>query len=142
MAITISFDTFSAYLIHRGVTLCRAFVYDSIYGSGTGVTYENGYGATSIITPRNPIAAWRGTQFIKHFRTIKHETLYVVCYAGIRNGKETEALHHVINIIGWEKYKTIMTLPVPQEIIDIYTTSQERPPLFSLEEEKRAGTVE
>lgn len=137
------FKPFKAYLHSRGVVKCTPVIYNDLSGCGTGIMYEDNSGATSIIYPRNLIAAWRGTEFIRHFKTIKHETLYVVYYAGMRNIKNETHLRRILSVVGWKKYEEIMSISVPQIVIDMITKKEaEEPPLlYPLEEEIRAGTI-
>jgi hypothetical protein len=100
-----------------------------------------------MVTPRNLIAAWRGTEVLRHFDHIGQGTLHDAYTAGLRNphSSDQKCIAAVIAKIGKSVHDEIMAKPVPQEIIEAILRGQRdefSPDTYPITQEVRAGTVE
>lgn len=128
---------------------CIPVVYDEMAHCGVGVLCEDGHGQVwGPVTPRNLIAAWRGTEVLRHLDTIEHGTLCAVYHTGVRNPHESDMKLYVkptIAKIGRAAYDEIMAMPVPEQIIRAILDNQKdefAPDLYPITEEVRAGTIQ
>jgi len=124
-------------------------VYDEYYNCGVGIMYENRKGQVwGLLTPRNLIAAWRATEILRHLNTIENGTLAYAYYTGDRRANKSDIEKYVnpmIVKIGQDKYKKIMEMPVPEEIIRAILDNQKEknaPDLYPIKDEVEAGTLE
>jgi len=140
---------FVARVVGQGVIKCTPIVYEIDSSCGIGVLYEDSQkGQTwGLFSPRNIIAAWRGTEVLRHLDLIKDNTLATAYYAGLRDPHDSDKKRYVepmILNIGRGVYDKIMRMPVPEEIIRVILDNQgdEFPPhLYPIAEEVRAGTI-
>lgn len=128
---------------------CTPVVYDEKSSCGVGVFFEDGIGQTwGLVIPRNLIVAWRGTEVLRRLDTIEHGTLCAAYYTGVREPHESSMKRYVeptIAKIGKEAYKTIMSMPVPEEIVRAILDNQRqdfKPNLYPITDEVRAGTIQ
>lgn len=128
---------------------CTPVVYDEMLHCGVGVFYEGGHGQVwGMITPRNLIAAWRGTEVLRRLDTIERGTLCAAYYTGVRDPHESDMKSHVeptIAKIGRATYNEIMAMPVPEQIIRAILDNQKEdfaPALYPITDEVRAGTIQ
>jgi hypothetical protein len=130
---------------------CTPVVYDDFANCGVGVFYPDGSGQVwGMLSPRNLIAAWRGTEILRHLDRIEHGTLHDAYTAGLRNPHSTdqETIDKIITKIGWGTYDRIMSAPVPNEIVQAIIDGQQiegenvlAPSTWPITDEVRAGTV-
>lgn len=128
---------------------CTPVVYDEKSNCGVGVFYEDGHGVVwGMVTPRNLIAAWRGTEVLRRLDTIESGTLCAAYYTGVRDPHESDMKSHVeptIAKIGRAAYDEIMAMPVPEQIIRAildHQTEDCAPDLYPITDEVRAGTIQ
>jgi hypothetical protein len=128
---------------------CTPVVYDEMSNCGIGVFYEDGQGQVwGMVTPRNLIATWRGTEVLRRLDTIEHGTLCAAYYTGVRDPHESDMKSHVeptIAKIGRGVYNAIMAMPVPDQIVRAILDNQEddfAPALYPITDEVRAGTIQ
>jgi len=128
---------------------CIPIVYESRYHCGIGVLYKNGQKCIwGLLTPRNIIAAWRGTEILHRLGTIKSGTLCEVYFTGVRNPSKFDKesyIEPIIARIGERMYEKIMSLPVPEQIIRAILDNQKEdfhPDLYPITDEVRAGTIQ
>jgi hypothetical protein len=124
-------------------------VYDAPTNCGLGIRREGGQGSVwGMVTPRNLIAAWRGTEVLRLLDTIEHGTLCNAYNTGVRDPHSSDIERHVdptIAKIGQAEYNRIMSLPVPETIIRAILDHQDddfAPALYPITDEVRAGTIE
>lgn len=127
---------------------CTPVVYDEMSNCGVGVFYEDGERQVwGMVTPRNLVAAWRGTEVLRRLDTIEHGTLCAAYYTGVRDPHESDMKSHVeptIAKIGRLAYDAIMAMPVPEQIIRAILDNQRddfAPALYPITDEVRAGTI-
>lgn len=133
-------------------------VYDDPNNCGVGVSYGNNEGGEvwGLILPRNLIAAWRATEILRCLDAIEEGTLASTYYTGLRGTPQGSDLgRHVgptIEKIGVVKYREIMSMPVPEEIIRAILDNQvllengktnclSSPDLYPITQEVQAGTI-
>jgi len=128
---------------------CTPVVYDEMLSCGVGIFYEDGKGqAWGMMTPRNLIAAWRATEILRHFDSIEHSSLSSAYHTGLRDPHKNDVESYVnptIEKIGREAYDTIMSMPVPEEIIRAVLDNQQDdfpPALWPITQEVRVGTIQ
>lgn len=128
---------------------CTPVVYDEMLNCGVGVFYEDGNGQVwGMVSPRNLVAAWRGTEVLRRLDTIEHGTLCAAYYTGVRDSHESDMKSHVeptIAKIGRTKYNEIMAMPVPEQVIRAILDNQKddfAPDLYPITDEVRAGTIQ
>lgn len=127
---------------------CIPIVYDEAFNCGLGVVFPDGKGQIwGMVTPRNLITAWRGTEVLRFLDRIEHGTLCAAYYAGQRNphSSESERIKSVIEKIGQDNYDRIMKMPVPEELIRAILDNQSEefaPDLYPITDEVRAGTIQ
>lgn len=128
---------------------CTPVVYDRIDTCGVGILFEDGNGQVwGLFSPRDLIAAWRGTEVLHRLDVIEHATLAGAYYTGLRDPNKSDMDSHVkptIAKIGRKAYNEIMAMPVPEEIIRAILDNQGddiAPDLDPIIDEVRAGTIE
>lgn len=128
---------------------CTPVVYDEMSNCGVGVFYEDGKGQVwGMVTPRNLVAAWRGTEVLRRLDTIEHGTLSSAYYTGVRDPHESDMKSHVeptVAKIGRAAYDKIMAAPVPEQIVRAILDNQKddfAPALYPITDEVRAGTIQ
>lgn len=144
-------EPFMARVADKGGELikCTPVVYDEMSNCGVGVFYEDGKGQVwGMVTPRNLVAAWRGTEVLRRLDTIEHGTLAAAYYTGVRDPHESDMKSYVeptIAKIGRATYNEIMAMPVPEQIIRAILDNQKddfAPALYPITDEVRAGTIQ
>ncbi len=142
---------FMAYVESMGDELieCTPVVYGDGLNYGISVLFPNMESITwGLVTPRNLITAWRGTEILRHIHTIENGTLCAAYYTGIRSPHESDMKSYVepiIKKIGRDVYDTIMSMTVPEQIIRAILDNQNgdsKPDLYPITDEVRAGTIE
>ncbi|MDE1875169.1 MAG: hypothetical protein KGI79_00845 [Patescibacteria group bacterium] len=128
---------------------CVPVVYDADFNCGLGVIYEDGQGQVwGMVSPRNLIAAWRGTEVLRLLDVIEHGTLHDAYHAGLRNPHESDleqTVKPMIEKIGKKEHDRIMSAPVPGAIIRAILDNQNdefKPDLYPITDEVRAGTIQ
>ncbi len=130
---------------------CTPLVYDSFSNCGVAIRYPDGTGQVwGLVTPRNLITAWRGTEILRRLDRIENGTLSHSYETGKRNPHVSDmerVINPMIERIGRAAYDEIMTAPVPEEIIRAILDNQENedvpaPGLWPIADEVRAGTIE
>lgn len=128
---------------------CTPVVYDEMSNCGVGVFYEDGHGQVwGMVTPRNLIVAWRGTEVLRRLDTIEHGTLCAAYDTGVRDPHESDMKSRVeptIAKIGRAAYNEIMAMPVPEQIVRAILDNQKddfAPALYPITDEVRAGTIQ
>ncbi|MFY9492866.1 MAG: hypothetical protein WAP55_00020 [Minisyncoccia bacterium] len=132
-----------------GLIQCVPVVYNDVFHCGVGVFYEDGKGQIwGLVSPRNLIAAWRGTEVLRRLKVIEHGTLCAAYYTGVRHPHKSHMESHVeptIAKIGRAVYDKIMAMPVPEEIVRAILDNQKgdlAPDLYPITDEVRAGTIQ
>jgi hypothetical protein len=140
---------FTAYVQEQDRTLEVApFAYEDFASCGLGVRYPNGKVQTwGVLSPRNLIASWRATEILRFLSRIEYGTLAAAYAAALREPSldDQKTRKTIITQIGWETYAHIMSMPVPEEIIQAIIDSQDNDwPLdtWPIAQEVRAGTIE
>ncbi len=125
---------------------CTPVVYDERSHCGIGIFYEDGQGQIwGPVTPRNLIAAWRGTEVLRRLDFIKNGTLCGAYYTGARDPHESDMksfAEPIIAKIGRKTYDEIMEMPVPEQIMRAILDNQKdefAPSLYPITEEVRGG---
>lgn len=143
--------TFTAQVIGCGEKpiKCTPVVYEDPGHCGVSLLYENGTGQIwGPMCPRNLIAAWRGTEVLRHLKEIDSGTLCGAYHTGLRKPHESDLEKYVeptVAKIGRPTYDAIMSLPVPEQIIQAILDNQGEefaPDLWPVTDEVRAGTIE
>lgn len=118
---------------------------------GLGIIYGGGKERKSygMITPRDLIAAWRGTEVLRCLCVIEEDTLLKAYHTGSRFPlweDEVRYINPIIEIIGQSTYRRIMNKPVSEAIIRFILDNQNddmfSPQLSGLTEEVGAGTIQ
>ncbi len=144
-------ESFMARVPDRGdqPVQCTPFVYDEAFNCGVGVQYDDETGQVwGLVSPRNLIAAWRGTEVLRLLDVIEHGTLHNAYYTGLRNPHSSDldrVVKPTIEKIGQGEYDRIMSSPVPEAIIRAILDNQSeeyKPDLYPITDEVRAGTIE
>lgn len=144
-------EPFMARVTDRGdqPTQCMPIVYDEDFNCGIGVIYDDGKGQVwGMVSPRNLIAAWRGTEVLRLLDVIEHGTLHNAYHTGLRNPHESDlerTVKPMIEKIGREAYDRILSMPVPETIIRAILDNQNgefKPDLYPITDEVRAGTIQ
>lgn len=128
---------------------CTPVVYDAEFNCGVGVFYDDGKGQIwGMVSPRNLIAAWRGTEVLRLLDVVEHGTLHNAYHTGLRNPHESDldrTVKPMIEKIGREAYDRILSMPVPETIIRAIMDNQGeefKPDLYPITDEVRAGTIQ
>ena len=133
---------------------CTPVVYENQSKCGIGLFFENGLGKVwGPGSPRNLIAAWRGTEVLRLLDTIGRCTLAEAYYTGIRNPGiiNQESVDLTVRKIGQRAYDTIMRMSVPSVIVKAILDNQGKygeygrnlsPDIYPIIEEMRAGTIQ
>lgn len=123
-------------------------VYDAPNECGIGIRFEDGQGNVwGMMSPRNLIAAWRGTEVLRLLDTIEAGTLCAAYCTGARDSHSSHLERYVnptIEKIGRVQYDRIMSLPVPETIIRAILDNQDddfAPALYPITDEVRAGAI-
>lgn len=144
-------EPFKMFVAGKGLNPieCTALVYDDPSNCGLGMQYEDGTAEVwGLMTPRNLIAAWRGTQILPLLEIVASGTLCRAYYAGLRNPHNSDMerqVQPVIAEIGLQAYSRIMALPIPESIVRAILDNQGTnfpPNTWPIIEEVRAGTLE
>jgi hypothetical protein len=126
---------------------CIPVVYDHPFNFGLGIVFENGDGQIwGLVSPRNMITAWRGTEVLRLLNKIEFGTLSAAYYSGERNLNDSDRkrVKQVIDIIGKKAYDKIMSMPIPEKIIEAMIECQSdefKPDLYPITDEVRVGTI-
>lgn len=143
-------EPFMAHVADKGSEMikCTPVVYDDLTNCGVGVFYEDGSGDVwGLLTPRNLITAWRGTEVLRRLDTVEEGTLCAAYTTGERNPHKSDMkrIEPIIEKIGRKAYDKIMSMPVPEQIIRAILDNQQDdlpPDLEPITEEVEAGTIE
>lgn len=144
-------ESFMARVVGKGdePIKCTPVVYDEPFNCGLGIFYEDGKGEVwGMVSPRNLIAAWRGTEVLRRLDIIEIGTHCAAYYTGVRDPLESDMKSYVeptIAKIGRAAYDEIMSMPVPEEIVTAILLNQKdefAPALYPITDEVRAGTIQ
>ena len=146
-------EPFMAHVAGKGNerVQCVPIVYDELTSCGLGILFRDGTAQVwGMMSPRNLIAAWRGTEVLRRLDTVENGTLCAAYYTGSRDPHGTDIKSHVeptVAKIGQKVYKEIMSMAVPEKIIRAILDNQKNkddiaPNLDPITDEVRAGTIQ
>ncbi|KKT81978.1 MAG: hypothetical protein A3B07_00180 [Candidatus Yonathbacteria bacterium RIFCSPLOWO2_01_FULL_43_27] len=129
--------------------LCTPIVYNDEENCGVGIIVEwNRVQKWGMYEPRDYIASWRAGEILRELRHINSITVRGAYFAASRslNSKEEQyCTTPVIEGIGEESYHKIMSLPIPNKIVQVVLDDRKNkslnPNLYPLTEEIEAGTL-
>ena len=133
----------------ENLVMCTPIVFDDGIHCGVGIIVENEVLRWGLFAPRDYIASWRAGEILRALGQVTSATVRGAFYAGSRSLNSNEELSYttpVIEKIGSDEYRKIMSLPVPNEIVRAILDNRVgqvlKPNLYPLSEEVEAGTLQ
>lgn len=130
------------------LTLCTPVIFDDGVHCGVAIIVDNEVFWWGMFAPRDYIASWRAGEILRSLGLVTQNTVRGAFYAANRslnNRKEERYTTPVIEEIGKERYDSIMSLKVPEEVVRVILDDRKllhlMPNLYPLTEEVEAGTL-
>lgn len=130
-------------------TICTPVIFNDGIHCGVGIIANNEILRYGLFAPCDYIASWRAGEILRRLKLVGQDTLCGAYYAGnrslVNSIDEEQDTKLVIEGIGKEQYHQVMSLPIPEEVVQVLVNDLRhqalKPDLYPLTEEVEAGTL-